>query len=136
MFASEFVNAARIIRLNPTRLPAAVTSWLGDSIARWEGDVLVVETRGFTQPTTCASELGNSFLVSPRTVVMERFARVADDRIDYTFVVEDPTYYTQPWTGESHFIRRDEPLLEFACHEANYSMIHVLEGAHRSRWSP
>jgi len=69
------------------------------------------------------------FLVSPRTVVTERFARVAPDRIDYTFTVEDPTYYTRPWTGESHFLRRDEQLLEYACHEANYSLLHILEGA-------
>lgn len=38
-------------------------------------------------------------------------------------------YYTQPSTGESHFLRRDEPILEYACHEANYSLIHILEGA-------
>ena len=82
VFASESVNAARIIRLNPTRLPAAVSSWLGDSIGRWEGDVLVVETRGFAPADHLRLGLGNSFLVTPRTVVMERFARVADDRID------------------------------------------------------
>ena len=64
-----------------------------------------------------------------RTVVTERFARVAEDRIDYSFTVDDPTYYTQPWQGESHFLRRDEPMLEYACHEANYSLVHILEGA-------
>jgi hypothetical protein len=62
-------------------------------------------------------------------VITERFARVAEDRIDYSFTVEDPTYYTQPWQGESHFLRRDERMLEYACHEANYSMVHILEGA-------
>jgi hypothetical protein len=69
------------------------------------------------------------FLVTPRTVVTERFARAGTDTIDYTFTVEDPTYYTRPWTGESHFLRRDERLLEFACHEANYSLVHILRGA-------
>lgn len=56
-------------------------------------------------------------------------ARVAEDRIDYSFTVDDPTYYTQPWQGESHFLRRGEPMLEYACHEANYSLVHILEGA-------
>ena len=129
VFASEFVNAARIVRLNSKPWPAAVTSWLGDSIGRWEGNVLVVETRGFTPSDRLRLGQGNSFLVSPRTVVTERFVRVAADRIDYSFVVEDPTYYTQPWSGESHFLRRDEQLLEYACHEANYSLVHILEGA-------
>ena len=129
VFASEFVNAARIVRLNSKPWPAAVTSWLGDSMGRWEGDVLVVQTRGFTPSDHLRMGPGGSFLVSPRTVVTERFARVAADRIDYTFVVDDPTYYTQPWSGESHFTRRDEQLLEFACHETNYSLVHILEGA-------
>jgi hypothetical protein len=89
-----------------------------------------VETRGFT-PSDRVRFGGpaSSFLVSPRTVVTERFARVAEDRIDYSFTVDDPTYYTQPWQGESHFLRRDERMLEYACHEANYSMVHILEGA-------
>lgn len=130
VFTSEFVNAARIIRLGSRRLPAVMTTWLGDSIGRWEGDTLVVETRGFTPNDHLrAAGAGSGFLVSPRTVITERFARVTENRIDYTFVVEDPTYYTQPWTGESHFQRRDAPIFEFACHEANYSLIHILEGA-------
>lgn len=129
VFASEFVNAARIVRLNSKPWPAAVTSWLGDSIGRWDGDVLVVVTRGFTPSDSLRMGLGNSFLVSPRTVVTERFERVAADKIDYSFVVDDPTYYTQPWSGETHFLRRDEQIFEFACHEANYSLRYILEAA-------
>ena len=129
VFVSEFVSAARIIRLDSNHVPAAVTSWLGDSIGHWEGDVLVVETRGFTPSDHFRMGSTGDFLVTPRTVVTERFARVAPDRIDYTFTVDDPTYYIRPWTGESQFLRRDEPLLEYACHEANYSLVHILEGA-------
>jgi hypothetical protein len=130
LFVSEFVSSARIIRLGEERAPAAITSWLGSSIGRWEGDVLVVETRGFAPSDRMRFAGGaNGFLVSPRTVVTERFVRVAADRIDYSFVVDDPTYYTQPWRGESHFLRRDEPMFEYACHEANYSLVHILEGA-------
>jgi len=129
VFVAEFIGATRIVRLNSKPLPLAITSWLGDSVGHWEGDVLVVETRGFTENENLRLAPPDRFLVSPRMVVTERFARVAADRIDYTFVVEDPTYYTQPWTGESHFLRRDELLLEYACHEANYSLVHILEGA-------
>jgi hypothetical protein len=129
VFVSEFVSAARIVRLDGKHVPAVVMSWLGDSIGRWEGDVLIVETRGFTPSDHLRMGSAGDFLVTPRTVVTERFARVAPDRIDYTFTVDDPTYYTRSWTGESHFMRRDEPLLEYACHEANYSLVHILEGA-------
>lgn len=137
LFASEFISAARIVRLNSKPWPAAVTSWLGDSLGRWDGNVLIVVTRGFT-PSDHLRAAGrtSSFLVSPRTVVTERFERVAADRIDYSFVVEDPTYYTQPWTGESHFLRRDEQIFEYACHEANYSMVHILEAARERERKP
>jgi hypothetical protein len=129
VFSSEFVGATRIVRLNAPRLPAAITSWLGDSVGRWEGDALVVETRGFT-PTDRVRLGGlNPFLVSPQTVVTERFVRSAPDRIDYSFTVADPTYYTKPWTAESHFVRRDEQILEYACHEGNYSLRYILEAA-------
>ena len=129
VFVSEFVGAARIVRLNSKPLPAAVTSWLGDSTGRWERDVLIVETRGFTPSDHFRMGSAGDFLVTARTVVTERFVRAAPDTIDYTFTVEDPTYYTRPWTGESHFLLRDEPLLEYACHEANYSLVHILEAA-------
>jgi hypothetical protein len=130
LFVSEYISAARIVRLNSKPWPAAVTSWLGDSTGRWDGNVLIVVTRGFTPSDQLrAAGATSSFLVSPRTVVTERFERVAADRIDYSFTVEDATYYTQPWTGESHFMRRDEQILEYACHEANYSLVHILEGA-------
>lgn len=129
VFLSEFVHAARIVRLGSQRLPTAISSWLGDSIGRWEGDTLVVETRGFTPGDRLRLGPSGSFLVSPGTVVTERFVRIGDDEIDYSFTVDDPAYYTQPWTGESHFLRRDELILEYACHEANYSLRHILEGA-------
>jgi hypothetical protein len=131
VFMSEFIGATRIIRLNAAPLHAAITSWLGDSIGRWEGDALVVQTRGFTPSDRLRAAGGatNSFLVSPQTVVTERFVRSAPDRIDYSFTVEDPTYYTRAWTAESHFLRRDERILEYACHEANYSLRYILEAA-------
>ena len=44
------------------------------------------------------------------------------------FTVDDPAHYTRPWTGETHMMRRNERLFEYACHEANYSMRFILQG--------
>ena len=44
------------------------------------------------------------------------------------FTVDDPVHYTQPWTGETHFMLTNDQLLEYACHEANYSMRFILQG--------
>ena len=67
--------------------------------------------------------------VGPDTVVTERITRVSRDELSYQFTVEDPTYYTQPWKGETRFQRSDERMLEYACHEGNYSLAYVLKAA-------
>jgi hypothetical protein len=67
--------------------------------------------------------------VTPQTIVAERFTRVSHDEINYVFTIEDPLLYTQRWNGESHFLRTDAPLLEYACYEGNYSLAYLLRGA-------
>jgi hypothetical protein len=130
VIVSELIHDARMIRMNSTHSPATVTSWLGDSIGWWEKDTLVVETKHFS-PSSAARLRAryNVFLVSPRTVVTERFTRVSDKELNYLFTVSDPTYYTRPWTGETHLLRSAKRMFEFACHEGNYSMRDMLEAA-------
>jgi hypothetical protein len=124
VFFSESLHEARIMRLDSRHPPAAVTSWLGASTARWEGDTLVVETRNFNPEQNRSAD----FLISTGTVIVERFTRVSRDELNYVFTVTDPTYYTQPWTGETLYRRSDEQIFEDACHEGNYSLKHILEG--------
>jgi hypothetical protein len=116
---SEEFHDARIIRLNSTHRPPAIESWLGDSIGRWDGETLVVESKYF---------LASRF-VSPQSTVVERFTRISANEIDYSFSVEDPSLYTRSWRGESHLLRSDERIYESACHEGNYSLINILQGA-------
>jgi hypothetical protein len=124
VFFSESLHEARILRLSARHPPAAITSMLGASIAHWEGDTLVVETRNFAAEQNRSTE----FLISTGTEIVERFTRVSHDELVYVFTITDPTYYTQPWTGETHFMRSDEAIFEDACHEGNYSLRHILEG--------
>ena len=49
--------------------------------------------------------------------------------VDYEFTVDDPDYYTASWSGEVPFLKMDELIYEYACHEANYSLFNVLSGA-------
>ena len=64
--------------------------------------------------------------------VTERFTRVDADTVHYEFTVEDPTHWTQPFSGEFPFATfpPDELpyLFEYACHEGNYSMTNILGG--------
>ena len=130
MILTEMVNDARIIRLNAKEhLPAHVKPWFGDSIGRWEGDTLVVETTNIN-PTQLAqtSILWPYRGASESLKVTERFTRTGPDTIVYRFTMEDPATFTAPITGELPFNRIDEQLFEYACHEGNYAMSNILSG--------
>jgi len=129
VIATEELHEARVIRLNAQHAPASVVSWLGDAIGWWEGATLVIETRYFAPTSAARAGPGMLFFVGPDTIVTERITRVSADELSYVFTVEDPTYYTQPWKGETRFGRSDEHMLEYACHEGNYSLPFALMSA-------
>ncbi|MFM1895481.1 MAG: hypothetical protein RLZZ385_555 [Pseudomonadota bacterium] len=122
MILVEMVHDARIIRLDADPLPGVMQPWMGDSIGRWEGNTLVVETRNFND----AQRFRNS---SPAMVVTERFTRVADDKIQYRFTVHDPDTFVQDFSGEIPMQLTSERIFEYACHEGNYALSGVLAGA-------
>jgi hypothetical protein len=128
VIASEELHEARVIRMNAKHVPATIVSWLGDSIGWWEGATLVIETKYFTQTSGARMGPSSLFFVGPNTTVTERITRTSADELRYEFTVEDPTYYTQPWKGETRFGRSDEQMFEFACHEGNYSLTYALMG--------
>lgn len=128
VIASEELHEARVVRMNVQHAPAAITSWLGDSIGWWEGETLVIETRYFATTSAARAGPASLFFVGPNTVVTERITRVSKDDLSYAFTVEDPTYYTHAWQGETRFERSDERIFEYACHEGNYSLAYALMG--------
>jgi hypothetical protein len=127
---TEMVHDARIVRLNARdHPPAHVKLWFGDSIGRWEGDTLVVETTNI-HPTQL-EQTGILWAyrgASESLKVTERFTRTGPDTILYRFTMEDPAIFTASFTGELPFTRIDEQLYEYACHEGNYAMENILSG--------
>jgi hypothetical protein len=127
---SEAGSETRIIRIGGKPLPAAVRSYLGDSIGRWEGDTLVVETTGFKpEDQFRLSIVGRSVMVAPASKVVERFTRIAAGELLYQFTVVDPDIYTKPWLAEYSMTASQAPTYEFACHEGNYGLPNILKGA-------
>jgi hypothetical protein len=122
MILVEMVHDARIIRIDSDPLPAVMKPWMGDSIGRWEGDTLVVETSNFN-PSQNFRNSSENFRVT------ERFTRVGPDTINYSFTVNDPETFTSPWTAEIPMTRTDDRMYEYACHEGNYALPGVLAGA-------
>ena len=129
VIASEELHEARVVRMNAAHGPAAVVSWLGDAIGWWEGETLVIETKYFAPTSGARAGPASLFFVGPNTTVTERITRVSRDELSYVFTVEDPTYYTQPWKGETRFGRSNDQILEYACHEGNYSLGNALMSA-------
>jgi hypothetical protein len=122
MILVEMVHDARIVRLDGKHVASNVRKWMGDSIGHWDGDTLVVETRNFTDYESFRGTTRNAR-------VIERFTRVAPDRIHYRFTIEDPQAFTRSFTGELPFHRTDDPIYEYACHEGNYALRGILAGA-------
>jgi hypothetical protein len=122
---TEKYHDVRIVRLAAGRA-AQPPSWLGDSVGRWDGATLVIETTGVRPGEVLR---GAHLYRSPTTRVVERFTRLAHDRLGYAFTVEDPALYTRPWRGEITLTAANGPMFEFACHEGNYSLPGILAGA-------
>ncbi|MFT7652248.1 MAG: hypothetical protein ACI9UU_001355 [Candidatus Azotimanducaceae bacterium] len=89
MILNEMVHDARVIHMNSEHLSADMKFWLGDSIGRWEGDTLVVDTANFKGYWGFTS-------TTPTLHVVERFTRTDADSLHYEFTANDPGMWT-PW---------------------------------------
>ena len=119
----EMVNDARIVPLDGrAHIPENIRQWRGDARGRWEGDTLVVESRNFTDKTSFRGS-------GPNMVLTERFTRVGPEGLVYEYTVTDSESFEEPWTALIPMKKTGEPMYEYACHEGNYSMFTMLEGA-------
>ncbi len=124
----EMIHETRIIPLDDRpRLGDGIRMWNGDSRGRWEGNTLVVETTNFNDKGSIATSAATGRIrgipQSEQLHVVERFTRVALDRIEYSVTITDPKVYTAPWTVALPLNRDDEYLMfEYACHEGNHAL--------------
>jgi hypothetical protein len=132
MILQEMVHDARIIRIDSEHGPESNRKWMGDSIAYWDGDVLVVETKNFKRVNGLVGADEN-------LSVIERFSRKEDGNLLYDFTVNDPTAWETSWSGKYEWQSKPESkVYEYACHEGNYAMGNILRGARllESEWQP
>lgn len=123
LLVTEMVHTTRVVSLNGRpHLPSNIRLWTGDSVGRWEGDTLVVETTNFTGKTTVNG-------ATEKMRLIERFQLLDADTLQYEFTVHDPAAFTQPWTARLPMTRFNDRMYEYACHEGNHSMGGMLRGA-------
>lgn len=122
-FLHEIDHSTRVIPTDGrAHIPQNIRQWQGDSVGRWEGDTLVVDTTNFTARSAFKGSGEKLHLV-------ERFTRNADDQITYQFTAEDPTTWAKPWTAEIPMTKTQGPVYEWACHEGNTMISTILRGA-------
>jgi hypothetical protein len=122
---NEMVHDHRVVPLDDRpRIGDAIRLWMGSSRARWDGDTLVVSTTNF-RPMVFRS-------ASEKFSLTEKFTLMDADTLLYEFTVNDPLTWVRPWTAQFPMTRIAEPIYEYACHEGNYSLRNILEGAQKS----
>ncbi|MEM6702513.1 MAG: hypothetical protein AAF690_07405 [Acidobacteriota bacterium] len=122
MILNEMNHDARIIRIaDEEHDPELLRKWLGDSIARWDGDELVITTKHFRDELPFSQGTRDM-------VVEERISRIDEEALLYRFTVSDPNF-SEPFTGEYPWPASDDKVYEYGCHEGNYSFGGILRGA-------
>jgi hypothetical protein len=121
----ELIHDTRVIPLDGrAHAPRAIELEMGDARGRWDGNALVIETTNFKDRSTYR----NARAATLRLI--ERFTRTSPERIEWSVTVDDASTWTRPWTFSMPLTRTDaEPVLEFACHEGNYALRHILSAA-------
>ena len=103
--------------------PDANPTWMGYSTGKWEGDTLVVDTRGFNGKLWL-DQLGRP--TTEKLHVIERFRRIDYGHLRIEVTIDDPGAYTRPFraTAEVHLRAGWEPI-EFICNENNKDVEHL-----------
>jgi hypothetical protein len=94
-------------------------TWFGESIAKWDGDTLVIDTVGFNGFTRLDT-VGHPH--SDKLHLVQTLKRADAGHITYAVTIDDPVYYARPWTNERTFTTATGDLLEYSCEENNKSL--------------
>jgi hypothetical protein len=112
----EYFNLFRSIPIGRPLPDDTEPAYLGNSVARWDGDTLVIEASQFKE----GGWITNGVFTSDALRVAERFTRVDRDQINYEAVIEDPKVFTKPWTIRTTLMLREGARVrEYVCTENN-----------------
>jgi len=101
-------------------------TWMGKSIGWYEGDTLVIDSRGFNGKTWL--DVGGEHPSSEALHIVERLRHLDADTLEYRLTIEDPNYYLEPIDNIRTFVRMspDAELYEYWCMENNKDLLEGL----------
>lgn len=122
------IHEARVIPLDGRpHVDPSVRLYMGDARGRWDGDTLAVETTNFSDKTAYRGANAKTLRL------VERFTRMAPDKIEWSMTVDDPSTWTKPWTFALSLTKDEtQPVFEYACHEGNFGLPNILSAARKS----
>src|SRR5688572_3708196 len=134
---AEMIHDTRVIYTDGRpHLPPPIRLALGDSVGRWEGRTLVVDTTNFNDDGGFYGDAGGNFGWDRNLHLIERFSLFDANTLLYQFEIDNPTAFTKPWKGELTMARSSGNIYEFACHEGNYSLTNMLRGYRAAERKP
>jgi hypothetical protein len=120
----EYMHFFRVIPTDGRAHEEGVEStWMGDPVAKWEGDTLVIDTTGLKEwmfDATHNQDGEGSRWHSEQLHMIERLRYVDPATVSYQVVIDDPKIFTAPWTQDFQMkLHPTWKLLEFVCEENN-----------------
>jgi hypothetical protein len=112
----EYDNAYRLIDMRSVP-DAPVDTWMGYSGGRWQGDTLIIDSKGFNDKSWF-DRAGNFH--SDALHVVEHITPIGSDAVNYEATIEDPKVFTRPWKISMPLYRRldkNAQILEYKCVE-------------------
>jgi hypothetical protein len=122
---TEDMAQTRSIEFAAGRRPAELVSHMGESKGRWDGDALIVETR-LLRPDAAAPPTSDP---ATERIVTETFQLNSPDQLAYSYQLHDTAMFLAPVRVEFILLRTNSRMFEASCHEGNYSLIGILQGA-------
>jgi hypothetical protein len=116
MIAYEYDGAVRNVLFKDPG-PAPIDSWMGQSVAKWDGETLVITVTGQLD-RTWFDRAGNFH--GPDMKVVERWTRTGENTMRYEAEITDPDTYTRPWKISMNLYKHvgeDARLGQFRCVE-------------------
>jgi hypothetical protein len=121
----EMIHEARVVPLDGRQHTSSkIRGYMGDSLGRWDGNTLVVETKNLHETANYRGAPGKNLRL------VERFTRIAPNKVEWTTTFDDPTTWERPWTYSLPMTQDNAQIIhEYACHEGNYGMANLLSAA-------
>jgi hypothetical protein len=112
----EYFGLYRSIPIGAALPDDVEPAFIGNSVARWDGDTLVIEASHFKP----GGWVANGVFTSEALRITERFTRVDRDQMNYVATIEDPKVFTKPWSIRATLMLREGARVrEYVCTENN-----------------